>query len=77
MDINPQYAIAIELAGWLLSAHPIHVPPELAKMDFFNLQTYSNEYKEYSLRSHLIQTKQALERNKQPMMAAKTLFPWP
>ncbi|TYJ24485.1 hypothetical protein E1A91_A08G263500v1 [Gossypium mustelinum] len=39
--------------------------------------TAAMQLEEYSLRSHLIQTKQALERNKQPMMAAKTLFPWP
>ncbi|GMI83983.1 QWRF domain containing 8, augmin subunit 8 [Hibiscus trionum] len=39
--------------------------------------TAAMQLEEYSLRSHLIQTKQALERNKQPTMATKTLFPWP
>ncbi|GMI88632.1 QWRF domain containing 8, augmin subunit 8 [Hibiscus trionum] len=39
--------------------------------------TAAMQVEEYSLRSHLIQTKQALERNKQPTMATKTVFPWP
>ena len=34
------------------------------------------QLEEYSLRSHLIQTKQPLERNKHPILASKT-FPWP
>ncbi|XWS73116.1 hypothetical protein CRYUN_Cryun02cG0097700 [Craigia yunnanensis] len=38
--------------------------------------TAAMQLEEYSLRSHLIQTKQILERNKQPILAAKT-FPWP
>ncbi|KAE8687892.1 QWRF motif-containing protein 8 [Hibiscus syriacus] len=39
--------------------------------------TAAMQLEEYSVRSHLIQTKQVLERNKQPTMATKTLFPWP
>ncbi|XVE98608.1 hypothetical protein REPUB_Repub03eG0121000 [Reevesia pubescens] len=39
--------------------------------------TAAMQLEEYSLRSHLIQTKQPLERNKhQPILSAKT-FPWP
>ncbi|XWS16971.1 hypothetical protein CRYUN_Cryun33cG0027500 [Craigia yunnanensis] len=37
--------------------------------------TAAMQLEEYSLRSHLIQTKQPLERNKQLILAAKT-FPW-
>ncbi|KAE8668567.1 QWRF motif-containing protein 8 [Hibiscus syriacus] len=39
--------------------------------------TAAMQLEEYSVGSQLIQTKQALERNKQPMMATKTLFLWP
>ncbi|KAE8691349.1 QWRF motif-containing protein 8 [Hibiscus syriacus] len=39
--------------------------------------TAAMQLEEYSLRSHLIQAKQALERNKQPTMTTKTVFPWP
>lgn len=34
------------------------------------------QLEEYSLRSHLIQTKQPLKKNKQPVLGTKT-FPWP
>ncbi|GLT80479.1 hypothetical protein SLA2020_519170 [Shorea laevis] len=37
--------------------------------------TTALQVEEYSLRSHLIQTKQALERSEQPIFTAKT-FPW-
>ncbi|XP_007013862.2 PREDICTED: AUGMIN subunit 8 [Theobroma cacao] len=38
--------------------------------------TAAMQLEEYSLRSHIIQTKPPLERDKQPILAAKT-FPWP
>ncbi|OMP01632.1 hypothetical protein CCACVL1_03046 [Corchorus capsularis] len=38
--------------------------------------TAAMQLEEYSLKSHLIQTKQPLETDKQPILAAKT-FPWP
>ncbi|MBA0739633.1 hypothetical protein Gogos_012886 [Gossypium gossypioides] len=40
------------------------------------LATAIEQLEEYSLRSHLIQTKQSSKKNKQPVLGTKT-FPWP
>ncbi|PPS03697.1 hypothetical protein GOBAR_AA16963 [Gossypium barbadense] len=64
------------LSNWLAN---VSSPYELAKIDSASakfLATDIEQLEEYSLRSHLIQTKQPSKKNKQPVLGTKT-FPWP